>query len=91
MSNRRGSRPLWGSRLIWTGVVLLIILRQDLWFWNDPALVLGILPIGLAWHVGISVAAALLWLAATRIAWPVDDVYPPSGSGAAERPQEARR
>jgi hypothetical protein len=88
---RSSSRPVWGSRLIWAGVFLLIILRQDLWFWNDPALVLGILPIGLAWHVGISIAAALLWLAATRIAWPADEVYPAGGTGEAHRPQEARR
>ena len=92
MTKRRSrSRPVWGSRLIWAGVCLLIILRQDVWFWNDPALVLGILPIGLAWHVGISIAAALLWLTATRIAWPADEVYPPSGTGAAERPHEAKR
>ena len=62
-----------GHRLIWAGVVLLIILRQDSWFWNDPALVLGMFPVGLAWQIGVSIAAAMLWYVATRIAWPVDD------------------
>lgn len=62
-----------GTRIIWIGVIVLIILRQDLWFWNDPSLVFGILPIGLAWQVGISIAAAILWMVAAKIAWPADE------------------
>jgi hypothetical protein len=62
-----------GTRIIWIGVIVLIILRQDLWFWNDPSLVFGILPIGLAWQIAISIGAAILWLAATKIAWPADE------------------
>ncbi len=65
-----------GTRIIWIGVIVLIILRQDFWFWNDPSLVLGILPIGLAWQIAISIAAAILWFAATKIAWPADQAYP---------------
>jgi|GEM_PF-1851417 len=65
-----------GHRLIWVGVVLLIILRQDSWFWNDATLVLGILPIGLAWQIGISIAAAILWYIAALIAWPADRLPP---------------
>jgi Na+/melibiose symporter-like transporter len=67
-----------GTRIIWIGVIVLIILRQDLWFWNDPSLVFGILPIGLAWQVGISIAAAILWMVAAKIAWPTDE--PQEGS-----------
>lgn len=62
-----------GTRFIWLGVIVLIILRQDLWFWNDPSLVFGILPVGLAWQVVISIAAAILWMVATKIAWPADE------------------
>jgi hypothetical protein len=62
-----------GTRIIWVGVITLIVLRQDLWFWNDPSLVFGILPIGLAWQILISIAAAILWFAATKIAWPADE------------------
>jgi hypothetical protein len=62
-----------GTRIIWIGVIVLIILRQDLWFWNDPSLVFGILPVGLAWQVVISIAAAILWMVATKIAWPADE------------------
>lgn len=65
-----------GVRLVWVGVVLLIILRQDFWFWDDPTLVWGALPVGLAWQVGISIAAAVLWYAATRVAWPKEEVFP---------------
>lgn len=49
---------------------LLFLLHQDVWFWNDRTLVLGFLPIGLAYHIGFSLAAAALWWAATRWAWP---------------------
>ena len=62
-----------GTRIIWIGVIMLIVLRQDLWYWNDPSLVFGILPIGLAWQIVISIAAAILWFTATKIAWPADE------------------
>ncbi len=54
-------------------VLLLLILHQDNWFWTDGTLVLGFLPIAMFWHVCISIGAALTWLLATKIAWPVDD------------------
>ncbi|HBJ38803.1 MAG TPA: hypothetical protein DDZ51_29460 [Planctomycetaceae bacterium] len=63
-----------GTRIIWIGVIVLIVLRQDLWFWNDPSLVFGILPVGLAWQIAISIAAAILWIIATKIAWPADEM-----------------
>jgi hypothetical protein len=53
--------------------VLLIVLHQDFWFWDDPQLLLGFLPIGLAYQMALSVAAAGVWLLATIIAWPVED------------------
>jgi hypothetical protein len=63
-SNRSG--PL----VIAVLAALLLILHQDYWLWNDPTLVLGIFPIGLFWHICISIAATLLWCLATFIAWP---------------------
>lgn len=52
-------------------IVLLVILHQDFWWWDsiDP-LVFGFLPIGLAYHAGISIAAAFLWFLVTQFAWP---------------------
>lgn len=71
------------TRWIVAGVVLLIILRQDPWFWHRDTLLGGILPIALAWQVGISIAAALLWYTATRVAWP-DEPSPAAASNSEE-------
>jgi len=51
---------------------LLLILHQDYWFWTSDLLVFGIFPIGLFWHMGISLAAMMVWYLATCIAWPAD-------------------
>lgn len=59
-------------RWVWIGVIALILLRQDHWFWEDPTIVLGTLPIGLAWQILVSIGAAGLWWATTRYAWPSD-------------------
>jgi len=56
--------------LLWLGFVALFLLHQDVWFWHDPTLVFGFLPVGLAYHAGFSVAASLLWLAMVKLAWP---------------------
>ena len=58
---------------IWLLIALLILLHHDFWFWNSSELIGGFLPIGMAYHIGISVAAAALWYLATIFAWP-DDV-----------------
>lgn len=54
-------------------VVLLCILHQDFWLWDkvDP-LFFGFIPVGLAWHAGISIAAALIWALAVKYCWPKD-------------------
>ena len=57
---------------IWILVLLLIVLHQDTWLWENDSLLFGFLPIGMAWHVGISIAAAIVWLLAVRFAWPTD-------------------
>lgn len=51
--------------------VLLFVLHQDFWWRNEPALVLGILPLSLAYHVGWTLLIALAWYLVTRFAWPV--------------------
>jgi hypothetical protein len=56
--------------VIWSLVVLLLILHQDNWYWEDGRLLFGFLPIGLAWHIGISIAASIIWYLATIFAWP---------------------
>jgi hypothetical protein len=68
------SQPHRTSRLlVWVAFVALIVLHHDWWYWNDASLVGGFLPVGLAYHMGFSIAAALLWAAASRWAWPLDE------------------
>ncbi len=56
--------------LLVVAVVALYLLHQDFWFWRNPRLVLGFIPIGLFYHACFSVAASLLmWLLVT-FAWP---------------------
>ncbi len=57
--------------LLILAVVVVYALHQDVWFWRTARpLVFGFLPIGLAYHAGFSVLAALLmWLLVSR-AWP---------------------
>lgn len=54
-------------------IILLAILHQDFWWWDDSAtLVFGFVPVGLAWHVAVSIMAAGLWAAAVVFCWPQD-------------------
>jgi len=49
---------------------MLVVAHHDFWWWDDRTLVLGIIPVGLAYHAAFSIAAALLWALACRWAWP---------------------
>lgn len=59
--------------VVWGLVLLLIILHQDVWFWNDTTLVFGFMPITLLYHAGISIGAGITWYLATIYAWPLDE------------------
>jgi hypothetical protein len=59
------------SRIVWLLVALLVILHQDYWFWHETKLWLG-LPTGLTYHIGLSLAAAVVWWLACVFAWPDD-------------------
>lgn len=60
-------------RLVYIALILLAILHQDFWFWDDATLVLGFLPIGLAYHSAYCIVAAGVWYLATKFAWPDPD------------------
>lgn len=63
-----------GKWLVLGLVGVLVVLHQDFWWWHTAEpLVFGFIPIGLAHHVGISLAASLLGLIVVRYCWP-DDV-----------------
>ena len=56
--------------VVWSLVILLVILHQDNWLWEDSRLVFGFLPITLLYHAGISLGAGVTWYLATVFAWP---------------------
>ena len=51
-------------------IVVLVVLHKDSWFWTDKTLVFGFLPIGLAYHAGYTILAAITMWAFTRLIWP---------------------
>jgi len=57
---------------VWGLVALLMILHQDIWFWENDTLVFGFIPITLLYHAGISLAAGMTWFLAIKFAWPED-------------------
>ncbi len=70
--------------LVYGLIVLLALLHQDFWWWDDSdTLVFGFVPVGLAYHAFLSLAAGLLWALAVKFCWPADvDVEnTPAGQG----------
>lgn len=77
--------------VVWALLILLAVVHQDVWLWDDTTLVFGFLPVSLVFHVGISVAASMTWWLATVSCWPepeTDDAgaEPTTAEGAARRP-----
>ena len=64
-------------------VVGVYLLHQDFWNWKkaDP-LIFGFLPVGLAYHAGYSLLAAITMGVLVKFAWPahLENVQPESGS-----------
>lgn len=54
------------------GIVLLMVLHQDFWSWDDNSLVFGFVPVGLAYHALISLLAGGIWALIVFFAWPKD-------------------
>lgn len=67
-SGWRGDRLV--KRLFWILFAILLLLHHDFWWWDDPTIVLGFMPIGLAYHVGFSLLAAAFWWAVVTFSWP---------------------
>ncbi len=51
-------------------VILLVILHQDYWQWEDSTLVFGLLPWTLVYHMGLSLSAAAVWWLTVQFCWP---------------------
>ena len=71
---------------MWGLVLLLVVLHQDFWLWDDSDLVFGFLPVTLLYHACISLAAGVVWYLATLWAWPIDPDAAKRIVPASERP-----
>lgn len=58
------------QKFIWFLILVLVVLHQDNWLWDDTTLVFGFMPIGLFYQACISLAAAFVWYLATLFCWP---------------------
>jgi len=64
-------------------VLAVYVLHQDFWNWTKAEpLVFGFLPVGLAYHAGYSVLAAVTMAVLVKFAWPkhLEDVKPEAGA-----------
>jgi hypothetical protein len=59
-----------GKALVWGLFLFLFIAHQDFWLWSDDTLMMGFMPIGLAYHALFSVACSFLWALACFRTWP---------------------
>jgi hypothetical protein len=58
-------------RALWLAPIALYVLHQDVWFWRSAQpFVFGVLPVGLAWHAGLTLATAVVMALLVRHAWP---------------------
>jgi hypothetical protein len=68
-------------------VVAVYLLHQDFWNWKDAEpLIFGFLPIGLAYHAGYSIFAAIMMAVLVKFAWPkhLESVEPSDAGRKAE-------
>jgi len=52
--------------------LILMVLHQDFWNWDNSDLVFGIMPVALAYHAAYSMVVAIFWALVIRFAWPKD-------------------
>jgi hypothetical protein len=54
-------------------VLAVFLLHQDCWNWMKALpLVLGFLPVGLAYHAGYAILAAFMMTLLVKFAWPTE-------------------
>ena len=54
-------------------ILILLIAHQDYWQWDRADLVLGFVPWNMAYHVGLSVVTAVVWLIVCLTCWPAEE------------------
>ncbi|MCP3978846.1 MAG: hypothetical protein GY716_05880 [bacterium] len=55
--------------LLYAALVVVFLLHNDLWLWDEAGLVLG-LPVGLTYHIGFCLGVSVLLGLLVRFAWP---------------------
>ena len=50
--------------------IVLAVLHQDFWNWDNANLVFGFMPVGLAYHAAYSLVAAAFWAVVIKLGWP---------------------
>jgi hypothetical protein len=56
--------------LIFLMIAGVYVLHQDYWNWKNADVVFGFLPVGLAYHAGYSILAAIMMAVLVKVAWP---------------------
>jgi hypothetical protein len=56
--------------LLFLMIAGVYVAHQDNWNWKNTDLVFGILPVGLAYHAGYSILAAVMMAVLVKFAWP---------------------
>lgn len=54
---------------LYLAIITMYVLHNDLWLWDNGRIVFG-LPVGLTYHVGFALTAAVLMFLLTHLAWP---------------------
>jgi len=68
------------------------VLHQDFWNWKDyKPLIFGFLPVGLAYHAGYSILAAIMMALFVKFAWPkhLEDVAARAEGGVPDAEKDA--
>lgn len=58
--------------IILIAFLILLVLHQDFWNWDNANLVFGFIPVGLFYHACYSLVAAGFWAIVMKVAWPTE-------------------
>ena len=57
------------KNILYVAWVIIYLMHNDIWFWDNPSLVMGI-PIGLFYHIAYCFVASILLFLLIKHAWP---------------------
>ena len=60
------------KKVVYGFIILLAVIHQDVWWWDNGELVFGFMPVGLFITPCIRAWAAGVWAMAVKWAWPSD-------------------